>query len=368
MQLSNSSYPGSMEVSRSARGNLVQGDHVTPKAYRAYRWKATPQPFQLRGGWFEFLALQPNQQTAYARRKYEGKAALGVKALGHANLSSNGYYPLVDAGLITLARNSILSQLSKGDLQLGETLGEVRQTGNMLAVRLAQLLRAFRALRQRNYSEAATILGVGKPPSSKSLANAWLEMMYGWKPLMTDIYNGAHAIQELLNMPTAMQYAYSSPTKQDKPTTTWRYKLEGSFLTGVEMKVYYGIDDPWKHGMQQLGISNPLHIAWNLLPLSFVVDWFVSVGSFLEGLSAPHGLSFAYGYQTLYVRGEYTVFDYARVPGQGTMVGNPPSWNCEAFGMSRTRIYGFPKPGVHIRLPLDFRKVLDLLALIAQRR
>jgi hypothetical protein len=44
-----------------------------------------------------------------------------------------------------------------------------------------------------------------------------------------------------------------------------------------------------------LGIFNPLLIGWELVPFSFVVDWFIPVGSYLEGIDALLGYdSFSY--------------------------------------------------------------------------
>lgn len=37
--------------------------------------------------------------------------------------------------------------------------------------------------------------------------------------------------------------------------------------------------------MAQLGLLNPEIVAWELLPFSFVADWFIPIGSYLEARS-----------------------------------------------------------------------------------
>jgi len=43
-----------------------------------------------------------------------------------------------------------------------------------------------------------------------------------------------------------------------------------------------------------LGITNPLLIGWELVPFSFVVDWFLPVGNWLESVDAMLGYESAY--------------------------------------------------------------------------
>lgn len=49
------------------------------------------------------------------------------------------------------------------------------------------------------------------------------------------------------------------------------------------------------------GLTNPLALAWELFPMSFVINWFLPIGNFLAGLSTPFGMEFRDGYMTKYV-------------------------------------------------------------------
>jgi hypothetical protein len=55
----------------------------------------------------------------------------------------------------------------------------------------------------------------------------------------------------------------------------------------------------------RLGVINPLAIAWELYPFSFVIDWFVPIGSVLTAATATAGLEFVSGHTTRSIQLEY---------------------------------------------------------------
>lgn len=64
------------------------------------------------------------------------------------------------------------------------------------------------------------------------------------------------------------------------------------------MKVWYDVEDAALDACKSTGISNPALLAWELLPYSFVVDWFIPVGNYLQNINASAGLRFVKGFRT----------------------------------------------------------------------
>lgn len=64
----------------------------------------------------------------------------------------------------------------------------------------------------------------------------------------------------------------------------------------------------------RLGLVNPAAVAWELVPFSFVVDWFTNFGGYLDGFTDLVGLSYTDAYTTTYDRleitGEYGYFNH----------------------------------------------------------
>lgn len=52
----------------------------------------------------------------------------------------------------------------------------------------------------------------------------------------------------------------------------------------------------------QMGMVNPVAIAWALVPFSFIVDWFVNVGNVLNGMTDFVGVSQSKAFITRYTK------------------------------------------------------------------
>lgn len=191
----------------------------------------------------------------------------------------------------------------KGVAELGATFATWRQSHEMIVQRAMQLTRAVQAVRRGNLTEAAKILGVGKLKKKKrkkavrDAAQAWLELSYGWIPLVGDIGNAVEVMQNpgLRSMWLARgraSHQTSYYNSGEVSTYVWKFK------TQVAGKVR--ISNPNLYLANQLGFVNPATIVWEVVPFSFVVDWFVPVGSFLSHWTSRIGLSVEDVYTTDY--------------------------------------------------------------------
>lgn len=196
--------------------------------------------------------------------------------------------------LQTAFRQKLIDGISGGP-NLAVAFAERQQTFNMIAEHAIRLRKAFQAVRRRRFHLAAKILGIKKPKikqMGESVANNFLQYKYGWMPLIGDIGAGV----ELLQSPygTIFGEAYVS-----RPIYR-RYYLKGSYEThecviegkaSVKGQLVYRVTNPSLYLANQLGFTNPTLIMWELVPFSFVVDWFLPVGDFLQSFSQLQGLA-----------------------------------------------------------------------------
>jgi hypothetical protein len=201
------------------------------------------------------------------------------------------------------AYNSALSKLNekvRGDLDLGVTLAELGSTKRM-----------FKAI-GKTISHAARLKPPGGYGSTRDVANGYLQYKYGWKPLLSDVFGIAdEMIRVTLNAVQHIKAGTRFPINGPIGISSLRYingtpncqvALKGHGFSAAHFQL--AVDVPG-FDLSRFSSLNPVSLGWELIPYSFVVDWFVDVGSYLRNLET--GLL----YRTLF-RGGYVseIFHY----------------------------------------------------------
>lgn len=191
---------------------------------------------------------------------------------------------------------------------LGVNLAEYEQSVSMIANRAGQLLRSYRALRRGNVGLALREVGLSSKSGNRfkkidpkrvpgQLSSIWLELHFGWVPLMQDIFNATDVLQRGLppfkvrgRAKFSVEDFFSDSNVDIYTLHTERCQLSGRLH----------VTNPNLLRANQLGLTNPAVIVWELVPFSFVVDWFLPVGNFLSQSTDLMGLDFRDSSTTFY--------------------------------------------------------------------
>lgn len=199
------------------------------------------------------------------------------------------------------------------------------------------------------YRRRAQALQRARYVTGKSAATSWLVYQFALIPLMSDIYNICQFISEGVTAPNGFRaFAEMEDPLTRPPVKAGVIDMGGSFTSkrGVKVDVHYRVNNPALFNLERYGLTDPLTIAWELVPLSFVVDWFVPVGTFLDSLGLPLGLVFENGYRTLYC--EWTLQQNFRLNSQ-YVDGREPSYSGKLDAMNRQLYISFPSPVPYFR-------------------
>lgn len=241
-------------------------------------------------------------ENTYSGSRYrvsgEGPRIQGMPAPARPYDVASGY-PTLAAGLSEQTRREALNNIKNQKIDLGVAFGEANETLRLLAQSITRLTGAYRAAKKGNWSLAGNRLGI---KGWKSTPNAWLEYQYGWKPLLNDIYG----LQEQLKEPIRKDGFLFSSTGERTVEMSPRdavvnprasTKVTGFFTHFCRARYFLRVTDSRLYALSQLGLVNPALIAWELTSLSFVIDWFIPIGGFLESLTAHFGTAFIGGFE-----------------------------------------------------------------------
>lgn len=200
------------------------------------------------------------------------------------------------------ARSKFISELrQKQEASIGAALGEWSQSFSMIAARLKSLNDAYRALKHGRINDAARALscpppkhlGKGVKGQAKHAADLWLEWHFGWSPMLSDIYNAMDALSSPL--PLIQHIKVASRSSRDlglteTVNTGWlKSEISGSFNSVSRIQGYAKLVSPSVGLLDQLGLVNPVGVAWELVPFSFLVDHVIGIGDFIDSYTDTLG-------------------------------------------------------------------------------
>lgn len=134
-------------------------------------------------------------------------------------------------------------------------------------------------------------------PTAERMSSHWLELQYGWLPLLNEAHSAAEFVAHQLSVPLKKKYKASIRVEM-RTRNNWvsgytPYKIFGdSTLTHKRwLTAVFREKSPYLGTMVQL---DPATVAWELLPYSFAADWFIPFGSWLEARSLASSLNCDY--------------------------------------------------------------------------
>lgn len=329
-------------------------------------------------GWFvqysaELFEGRPRYRTTHSGMVGNATSYPGTVGIPAAELAA------IDRKLV----NDLLLKIKDQKVNLWQAYAERAKTAEMLAKSFTRLFDTLRYLKRGDLVKASQAIGVKvgnnrqfqnlyKRNQQKAVASGWLELQYGWRPLISDIHGAAEALaeahhgipKERVSLTRHVSGGRMTPTTT--PNTTYSYKDVETWEAYVKYVCYFTAGNQELKTLSELGITNPALIAWELMPWSFVIDWCLPIGDYISSWDATLGLQFKSGCKTVFRKEEVTRF-ITHGPGDGlggTRSGHSRA-SRETISMVRTKLNTFPSaliPG--FENPFQITRMLNSMALL----
>lgn len=194
---------------------------------------------------------------------------------------------------------------------------ELGKASTMIIQLAERLVYTLRSLRKGRFDDAYRALFPAAPlharsrrrfyrlyatQPEKAVSSAWLEWTYGIKPLMMDVESAIMACEDARTVRGTTGTLRCSVKSKTSVTTEdevwWDYHAVLVRQDDVEvhrrLNLRYKVDQSILQ-LQRFGITNPVSTLQELVPFSFVVDWFVDLGSYISSWDAALPYSWAGG-------------------------------------------------------------------------
>ena len=256
--------------------------------------------------------------TGYSRGF--GNFWIGTGPLGHPPPDMSMFDSL-NTDLESVAITRARLKLKEQDVNYPQAFAERSQVARLVASSAKKVAGMYHYLRKGNFRAAADALGVdvrhgrkakfdrkALKTNSRALGDAVLELNYGWKPLLQDVHGAANDCAQLdKSYPDRNHVTVRATVTQSEetgvytgyspnnPASSWVGTLRRSGSRSVRVRLDYRVDNPFLATLSSTGFLNPAYLAWELLPWSFVADWFIPIGNYLSSWDADLGYSFLGG-------------------------------------------------------------------------
>ncbi len=321
------------------------------------------------------------QTTLYSTRplRYKIREVSGYSDLQVAHEQFLYSYPIVGGNVVWTdergaASTKALLSLNTGKVNLGQAIAEARESLNTVADLAVPLFRGLldlkhgrvRAPSLRRYLRDFRKV-VNEPNGlrdfQKGVASGYLSYQYGWKPLMSDLYGAYDEYKRgtTSTLPLSAEETVVTTWEDSNDQAYWVNRsssLKVINTCGITARIK--VDNLAR--ANALGLVNPVSLAWEVVPFSFVVDWVMPIGSTLQSITAPLGLDFVGGFESQTVLG--TVKASRSVPAG--YVGEAVGATSQVHYHDRVPLGGFPVPQFYTKSPFSTSHTLSALALFRQ--
>lgn len=357
---------------RSVRLHPVKSDYKSPTPWGMFSERFYRNDFDYKVRY---------RDTGYYRfRGTNGGSLQGInpsnKTMGTFILSDTSVIVNLPDNLSARAMNAARIDIADKNIDVSVFFGELRETATQLLDLTVRIARSLRHARKGRWRRAAQALNGGRLRSTQHLAENYAGYVWGLVPLINDAYGLQQQIKDGFKSKNSYIRSVGFASKKCTPSEIWNgtpgnnLRLSGRGSTSFSRVVYTSrIHDSTLYALNQLGLANPIATAWELVPLSFVIDWFLPIGDFLTALTSPLGTEFVSGFEDRVIEASATG-TYLRESGfSGYLEGTPAIGKHELFAFQRVTLGAYQPTAFYFGSGLSnsVSRVISSLALLKLR-
>lgn len=293
----------------------------------------------LRGNPFNMERRMVNHASASGGARYAAKPIFYPPEAAGYLATQSIWQPVSDS-----CYSSFRRKVYNGGAALGVSFGSWRQSAQMIRNASSNIVETAADF-MRYHRRGGFRVG-------KKLADKHLEAIFGWQPLFEDIANAVRTMVKPMPNEFVSVTKTAQLLRQNSSGPDWQGHSELSSFVGycrVNHSAAIQVTNPNLWLAEKLGLLNAASVAWDLVPWSFVVNMFSTVGQMVNSITDYAGLTFHNSYRTITMKGTWSYYSSDDPYGIAAWAG---SNRCaSAFSWKTRSESGPPSPSLTLRVP-----------------
>ncbi len=276
------------------------------------------------------------------------------------------------------ALGAVYEKAKDQNVNLANFLAEIHKTKDSFVEIVKRIAKVILSAKKGQFGKAWKNL-VPQGTNTKQLSNDHLLWVYGISPLLGDIDGMAKQLAEgfkdgeFIVVKSHQSRVVSSSQYGYVPSSIMyrREQLDIRTTITVSAVLKYKLSNPALQNLSQLGLTNPATVAWELTPWSFVIDWLIPIGNWLDSLDTWAMLEPVSYHETTFIKQEVLCSAvHNGTVGSGANLcrttGDFTYWRKENVSVTRTRKSLPSPPPPRIKNPFSTGHIVNALALLRQ--
>lgn len=180
--------------------------------------------------------------------------------------------------------NKLASTVRGHGFNAGIALGEGRRTVELVVGTVTKLRKSFIAALHKEWGTVARF-GSRRRLTTEHVSSAYLQTVFGALPLIKDVFEAAKAFESKCTVRTDRFYA---SVKVSKACESSAHPNAFMGMSERRRRILYEMSENISIP-RSLGLADPAVVLWEITPWSFLFDYFVPIGTYLDNLAiVPH--------------------------------------------------------------------------------
>lgn len=272
--------------------------------------------------------------------------------------------------------------------ELRETVAMIRRPALELRRGLNHLIRTNVGIRNRTLREFKRNKINAKQARkqyAKAAAASWLEWRFGMIPLMSDISSAYEAFQKLSATPLTEPFHFAASERSTSSKHVKRVYTAFFLSADMDIAAFHEVGVKYTGAVlsrvsTSASIQESLSVApldwvptsWQLLPYSWIADYFFNIGEVLDAIVLAQRIRYAYCCENVRHLSKYRVDVAWRFDGAGAVegvhyenlrIGDAGFARAQKKRVVRTKVATVPIPSLSTRWALSTSRGMNLAAL-----